>query len=107
MASQMTVVSRKLRAPEEVRALIRHLHPGLKKKVRAALQVILSDPDHGKALRDELLGLRSARVGRLRIIYRVASASIDLVALGPRWVIYEETVRLLHRQSQEGEGSER
>ena len=106
MASQMTVVSRKLRAPEEVRALIRHLHPGLKKKVRAALQVILSDPDHGKALRDELLGLRSVRVGRLRIIYRVA-ASIDLVALGPRWAIYEETVRLLHRQSREGERSER
>jgi mRNA interferase RelE/StbE len=104
----MTVVSRKLRAPEEVRALIRHLHPGLKKKVRAALQVILSDPDHGKALRDELLGLRSVRVGRLRIIYyRVASASIDLVALGPRRAIYEETVRLLHRQSREGEGSER
>lgn len=107
MPSQMTVVSRELRAPEEVRALIRHLHPGLKKKVRAALQVILSDPDHGKALRDELLGLRSVRVGRLRVICRVASASIDLVALGPRWAIYEETVRLLHRQSREGEGSER
>lgn len=107
MASQMTVVSRKLRAPEEVRALIRHLHPGLKKKVRAALQVILSDPDHGTALRDELLGLRSVRVGRLRIIYRVASASIDLVTLGPRWAIYEETVRLLHREGQKGEGSER
>ena len=105
----MTVVSRKLRAPEEVRALIRHLHPGLKKKVRAALQVILSDPDHGTALRDELLGLRSVRVGRLRIIYRyrVASASIDPVALGPRRAIYEETVRLLHRQSREGERSER
>lgn len=103
----MTVVSRKLRAPEEVRALIRHLHPGLKKKVRAALQVILSDPDLGTALRDELLGLRSVRVGRLRIIYRVASAAIDLVALGPRRTIYEETIRLLRRENREGKGSDR
>jgi mRNA interferase RelE/StbE len=103
----MTVVSRKLRAPEEVRALIRHLHPGLKKKVRAALQVILGNPDHGTALRDELLGLRSVRVGRLRIIYRVTGAAIDLVAIGPRRTIYEETIRLLRRENREGKGSDR
>ena len=101
------MASHRLRAPEEVRALIRHLHPELKKKVRAALQVILGNPDHGKALRDELLGLRSTRVGRLRIIYRVASASIDLVAIGPRRTIYEETIRLLRRENREGKGSDR
>ena len=97
------MVSRKLRVPEEVRALIRHLHPGLKKKVRAALQVILGNPDQGKPLRDELLGLRSVRVGRFRVIYRVTPTTIDLVAIGPRRAIYEETLRLLRREARQEE----
>ena len=52
----------------------------------------------GKELRDELAGLRSLRVGRLRIVYRVAGRRlIDLVAIGPRRTIYQETLRLLRR----------
>jgi len=98
----MAVPSRKLRAPHEVRALLRHLHPGLKRKVGAALETILLDPDHGKALRGELLGLRSVRVGRLRLIYRVAPAVIDLVAIGSRRIVYEETARLLRREAGAG-----
>ncbi|MBI3989816.1 MAG: type II toxin-antitoxin system RelE/ParE family toxin [candidate division NC10 bacterium] len=97
---------RKLRVPEEVRALIRHMHPRLKKKVRAALAVVLINPDHGKALREELLGLRSVRVGRLRIIYRVAPGAIEVVAVGPRQTIYEETLRLLRRDAQEERGQD-
>jgi len=75
------------------------MHPELKRKVRAVLETILLDPDHGKALRGELLGLRSVRVGRLRVIYRVRRAVIDLVAIGPRRTIYEETARLLRREA--------
>jgi len=38
-------------------------------------------------------------VGSFRIIYRVApSRVIELVAIGPRRAIYEETLRLLRRQ---------
>lgn len=96
---------RKLRAPEEVRALIRYMHPKLKKKVRAALEILLINPDHGKALRDELLGLRSVRVGRLRIVYRPTPVAIELVAVGPRRTIYEETLRLLGRDAREGKES--
>ena len=96
---------RKLRAPDEVRALIRHMHPRLKKKLRAAVAVVLVNPDHGKALRDELLGLRSIRVGRLRMVYRLAPGTIELVAVGPRQTIYEETLRLLHRDAREGKES--
>ena len=44
--------------------------PHLKKKVKSSLQIILSDPETGKALKDELAGLRSFRVSRFRIIYR-------------------------------------
>lgn len=97
----MAVPSRKLRAPDAVRALLRHLHPGLKKKVKAPLETILLDPSHGKALKAELFGLRSARVGRLRVIYRITPAAIDLVAIGPRRTVYEETVRLLRRETEE------
>lgn len=83
-----------LRMPAEVARLIKNLHPGLKRKVRDALEAILSDPYSGKALKDELEGLRSFRVGRFRIIYRIAaSRHIDIVALGPRSIIYEETYR--------------
>ena len=47
-----------------------------------------------KALKDELEGLRSFRVGRFRIIYRIATGRrLDLIALGARSVIYEETYR--------------
>jgi len=98
------VAPRKLRAPEKIRALIRHMHPKLKKKVRAALKILLINPDHGKALRDELFGLRSVRVGRIRIVYRATPVAIELVAVGPRQTIYEETLRLLRRDTPEERG---
>ena len=83
----------RLRIPDDVARLIRGLHPDLKKKVRAAVQAILNDPGSGKALKEELGGLRSYRVGRFRIIYRSKSDLIDIVAIGPRRVIYIETYR--------------
>ncbi|MBI2882801.1 MAG: type II toxin-antitoxin system RelE/ParE family toxin [Candidatus Methylomirabilis oxyfera] len=97
----MVAPSRTLRAPDAVRTLLRHLHPELKKKVKATLETILLDPSHGKALKAELLGLRSVRIGRLRVICRITPAAVDLVAIGPRRTIYEETVRLLRRETEE------
>lgn len=89
---------RRLRVPDDVASLVRGLHPGLKRKVRAALDDILENPDTGKALREELEGLRSYRVGRWRILYRCRARDIvELVAVGPRRVIYEETLRLLRK----------
>lgn len=83
-----------LRVPADVAGLIKNLHPGLKRKVRNALEQLISDPHSGKVLKDELEGLRSYRVGRFRIIYRIATGRcIDLVAIGPRSIIYEETYR--------------
>ncbi|OGL45306.1 MAG: hypothetical protein A2W05_08665 [Candidatus Schekmanbacteria bacterium RBG_16_38_10] len=74
------------------------MHPLLKKKVRAALDEILNNSSAGKALRRELEGLSSLRVGQLRIIYRVTSQEyIEIVAIGPRKVIYEETYRLIKK----------
>lgn len=86
----------KLRVPDDVASLIRNLHPDLKKKIKAGLQNIVSDPASGKTLRDELEGLMSFRVSTFRIIYRLSSERIiEIVAIGPRKHIYEKTFRLL------------
>ncbi len=85
--------------PDDVAGLVRRMHPHLKKKVRAAFQALLNDPFAGKALRDELAGLRSFRVGRHRVIYRVPrSGQVEIVTVGSRESIYEETYRRLRKE---------
>ncbi len=89
----------RLRVPTHVAELIRGLHPGIKRKVRTALASLLDDPLTGKALKDELDGLRSLRVARFRVIYRIGDRGrIEVVSVGPRKIIYEETLRLLRRR---------
>jgi mRNA interferase RelE/StbE len=90
--------SYKIRVPDEAADLIRGMHPNLKKKVRASLDMILSDPLKGKALKEELAGLHSFRVGNFRIIYRNSRKHVEIVALGPRQKIYEETFLILKRE---------
>ena len=86
----------KLRITEDTVSLIRGLHPQLKKKIRAALQEITDNPHTGKALKDELKGLLSYRIKKTRIIYRLTGKKcIDIIAIGPRTNIYEETYKLL------------
>jgi mRNA interferase RelE/StbE len=87
----------KLRVPHEVADLIRGMHPNLKRKVRASLDMILTDPDKGKALKGELTELKSFRVSSFRIIYRISKKCIEIVAIGPRQKIYEETFLILKR----------
>lgn len=48
-----------LKTSTEIARLIRHSHPLLKRKLKGALQIILDDPASGKALKEELEGLRS------------------------------------------------
>lgn len=92
----MARAPRELRVPPAVASLVRGLHPQIKRKLRNALRAILADPACGKALKAELAGLCSLRVGRFRVIYRIGSTRrIDLIAFGPRERIYEETHRLI------------
>ena len=87
-----------LKLPDEVRDLIRQLHPDLKRKVRAALSDILEDPACGKPLERELKGYWSLQVGRSRIIYRPAEGGlVEIVAIGPRKSIYEDVARQILR----------
>ena len=69
----------------------------LERKVRASMDMILLDPDKGKALKGELAGLGSLRVSNFRIIYRMSKKYIEIVAIGPRRKIYEETFFILKR----------
>ena len=90
---------RRLRVPQHVVTFVRRLHPNIKQKVRAGLAEILRDPSAGKALKNELDGLRSYRLGRIRIIYREASRGVvEVVTVGPRSTIYETTARLLKKE---------
>jgi len=90
----------KLRVPVKIVTLIRGCHPKLKRKIRAGLQHIVTEPESGKSLKDELEGLKSYRISRFRIIYRISSKKIiDVVAIGPRKTIYEETYRIIKKEA--------
>jgi len=89
----------RLNVPDSVAALIRKMHPRLKRKIRSALEEISTDPYSGKALREELKGLMTFRVSTFRIVYRIADDNIlDIVAIGPRKSIYVETYRLVNKE---------
>jgi mRNA interferase RelE/StbE len=60
--------------------------------------MLLEEPLRGKALKAELDGLRSLRVARFRVVYRIGGeGTIEVVAVGPRQRIYEDTLRLVRR----------
>jgi mRNA interferase RelE/StbE len=95
----------KLRVPEHLVGFIRGLHPGIRKKIKGALKSIATEPNAGKPLKDELEGLRSFRVSRFRIIYRIAARKeIQIIAIGTRERIYGETFRLIRRESRGEKG---
>ena len=93
----MKPLSFKLKVTDEVALFLGDLHPSLKRKIKAALKILISTPEAGKALRDELAGLWSFRVSRFRIIYRSKRRTIEIIAIGPRDRIYEETYRLIKK----------
>ena len=88
-----------LLVPDEVAELVRRLHPQLKAGIKAALKNILDDLACGKALKEELDGLRNYHFKRFRIIYKIAAESITIVAIGPRRYIYEETFLIISREN--------
>lgn len=98
----MTPKPSKIRVPDDIAGLIRGLHPHLKRKIKASLEAIVDEPHCGKPLKEELAGLRSLAVSRFRIVYRISEkGQIEVVAVGPRVRIYEETYRIMAREKQE------
>lgn len=90
-------VRRRLGMSEETAGVLRSLHPHIKHKIKAALRTIMTAPDSGKALKDDLEGLRSFRVGKFRVVYQITGSreAIEIIAIGPRKTIYQETLRLI------------
>ena len=90
----------RLKVTDKTAELIRSLHPDVKATIKTALKTIIEEPYSGKALKDELEGLRSYRTKRFKIIYRVSLnvKQIEIVAIGPRKTIYEETFRLIRKE---------
>lgn len=89
-------VAHRFRVPAEVVQLVRGLHPEIKRKVRSGLDLLGREPHAGKALQGELAGPRSLRLGAYRIVYRVgARRTVEIVTVGPRKTIYEQTLRLV------------
>jgi mRNA interferase RelE/StbE len=98
MASKFRL-QKKLRVPDEIVPFVRGCHPQLKRKIRAGLRHILNKTESGKSLKEERDGLRSCRISRFRIIYRLSSKQIiEVVAIGPRKTIYEETYRIMKKE---------
>ncbi len=89
----------KFRLPDDIVVLVRKLHPTLKANIRRALQLIGQNPYAGKLLKEELANLRSYRVKKYRIIYRVFDQDkiLEIVAIGPRKRIYEETFHIMSK----------
>ena len=82
----------------EVDSSISRLHPLTKRKLRAAADDLARDRAAGKALRDELRGYFSLRIGSYRLVYRrLPSGGLELVAFGPRRLIYQDAARLIRR----------
>ncbi|MFI5305369.1 MAG: type II toxin-antitoxin system RelE/ParE family toxin [Nitrospiria bacterium] len=88
----------KFRVTDDITRFIRSMHPELRRKIKAALKIVSSTPEVGKTLRDDLAGLRSFLVSRFRIIYRISGRTIEIIAVGPRERIYEETYRLIKKE---------
>ena len=98
----MTQRPYRLRVADHAAAVFRTLHPNIKRKLKAAFQAILADPYVGKTLGEELSGLRSYRVSRFRIVYRFEKdRQVEIIAVGPRERIYEETYRLIRKDEKE------
>jgi mRNA-degrading endonuclease RelE of RelBE toxin-antitoxin system len=79
----------RIEMPQAMRDLVRHLPPELKRKFKAALRLIADDPHRAKELKHELTELRSYRVAKARVVYRVEGSVVEIVAFGPRVDIYE------------------
>ncbi len=78
--------------PPSVEASLKHLHPALKQKIKAALKTIEEEPYIGKPLQGKLTGLMSFRATHYRIVYQILAGKrkIEVVDIGPRKGIYEK-----------------
>lgn len=89
----------RIRLTPEAADTIRKLHPEIKGRIRQALDTLIREPLTGDPLEGELLGFRSMKPQRYRIIYKVDTAkhSINIYHIGQRRDVYENFKMLLEQ----------
>lgn len=92
------MIKKPFRISSELLSFLNALHPDIKRKIKAGLKDIALNPSSGKVLKDELEGLRSYRIGWYRIIYREVPSFLEILAIGERQRIYEDTVKKLLKE---------
>jgi mRNA interferase RelE/StbE len=67
------------------------LHPDIRKQIKATLAELIQTPHRGKALQNELIGFRSLKIKRYRVVYQVddPGKTVVIYAVGHRRDIYE------------------
>ena len=85
--------------PPHVAAVIRRLHPDLKRSVKQAIRSLSRDPLSGEPLLRELEGLRKYAVRRFRIVYAVDRERriVRIYAVGHRREIYDDLAEKIRR----------
>lgn len=89
-----------LDVPPRVAEVLRHLHPDVKRPIKAALRAISKDPAIGEPLERELEGMWKYRVSRFRIAYAVdrAHRTVRVMAVGHRPRIYDDLTEMARRK---------
>jgi len=92
------MISYGLRFTPTAMTIFTKLHPDIKKRIRLALKEIVASPYTGKELQAELIGYRTCKTARYRVIYRVNEPEecIDVIYIGHRRDVYEQLRSLLH-----------
>ena len=93
----MSAARSRLRVPNEIRDLISGLNPDTKRRVRAALDAVIDDPETGMALSERLAGYRRIRIGGWRIVYREEGRAIQIHAIGRRSTVYADLIARIER----------
>lgn len=70
------------------RRAYRKLPPPARARVDAVLRELGYDPAAGRPLTGDWAGRRSRRCGSLRVIYRFADKTVQVLAIGPRRSVY-------------------
>jgi mRNA interferase RelE/StbE len=78
--------------PPHVAEVIRHLPPGVKRSIKAALRALSDGSAAGEPLQRELRGFLKYRVRRYRIVYALDRRRriLRVMAIGHRRAVYEE-----------------
>ncbi|MDL1871921.1 type II toxin-antitoxin system RelE/ParE family toxin [Deltaproteobacteria bacterium PRO3] len=86
-----------VRLAPHLRGFLRKLHPGIKSKIRKALEELERDPGLGKPLKEQLEGLHSYRVSGYRIVYRINRREIwvEVIEIAERKIVYENVMTLV------------